>query len=120
MGLWGGRPQGREEEAVSHALPADRLSQLMAFVERATVPSPEPVVQEPTAPIVPQAPPVAVVVERTPGFTLTVVERRPEDRPEPVPVAPAPAPASVRFPEPILVQAAPVAGKRRRPLPQSA
>lgn len=112
MGLWGGRPQGREDEVASAALPADRLSQLMAFVERATVPAPEPLVQG--------LPPRIVPSPRYTESLRVAAEAMPVEPAEPAPATPVPAPLSVQFPEPILVHAAPVAGKRRRLLPQSA
>lgn len=117
MGMWGARPKDRQAAELS----ADRLSQLMTFVERATVPAPE-VVAHDLPPRLAPTPGPAVVVEETPGFTLSIVDPTPEQVAAPVtaPVtAPAPVP-TVTFPEPILVAPSAVAGKRRRLLPQSA
>lgn len=117
MGMWGARLRGRAASTEqSSALPADRLSQLMTFVERAAVSAPVNVVPPMPPRIVPSPRPLATI-----ETTVAAVE--------PVPATPVPAPApvsaavtdpAIAFPEPITVEPAPVVGKRRRVLPQSA
>lgn len=126
MGIWGARPKGRESASEqSSTLPAERLSQLMIFVERAAAPAPTFVV--PDLPPLLVSPPRHVEVVARPSLPAS---QSPMAAVEPVPATPAPAPAPVTstvdpgaanaLPDPILAEPAAVAGKRRRLLPRRA
>lgn len=114
MGIWGTRLRGRDAvTGPSSALPADRLSQLMIFVERAAAPTPAYVAPDLPSRLVPAL---------APETAMAAVE--------PAPAVPVPAPApitaaldaadGIAFPDPIRVDSVPVAGKHRRLLSQSA
>lgn len=101
MGMWGARPKGREAASEqSGTLPADRLNQLMFFVERAAAPA--------RAHVVPDLP-----------SRLLASPRPVEVAGRPVPAGVDPG-AAIGLPDPILVEPASATGKRRGLPPGSA